>query len=150
MMSKLFWSMLWFGICIQLAAYLTWAYQVFGDSVAYPISIDAPNILGVFSITPYTLMFCGAGAAAIGLGAIVTRSGTYALYAVLIWAIGCFITNVSQFFLAIPNTIGALLPASTNPDPGVFSVHPVVQMLVIFGTIALWVTLFGYAMQREA
>jgi len=149
-MSKLFWSLLWFGICVQAAAYITWAYRFFGDSVVYPITTDAANVLGVFTITPYTLMFCGAGAAAIGLGAIVTRSGTYALYAVLIWAIGCFITNVSGFFLAIPNTLGALLPASTNPDPAAFSVHPVVQLLVIFATISLWVLLFGYAMQREA
>jgi glucan phosphoethanolaminetransferase (alkaline phosphatase superfamily) len=149
MMSKLFWSLLWFGICLQIAAYLAWAYDFFGGTMACPITTDAANVLGVFTITPYTVMFAGAGAAAIGLGAIVTRSGTYALYAVMIWAIGCFITNVSGFFLAIPNTIGALIPAVTNPNPAAFPIHPLISALAVFAAVALWCTLFGFAMQRE-
>jgi hypothetical protein len=149
MINKMFWSMLWFGICLQLAAYLCWAYDVFGGNIVYPIATDAPNIAGIFTVTPYTTMFMGAGAAAIGVAAIVTRQGTYALYVILVWCIGCFITNVSGFFLAIPNTIGALIPQATNPNPIAFPIHPLVQILVIFGAVTIWCTLFGFAMQRD-
>lgn len=148
MISKLFWSMLWFGICLQIAAYLTYAYRFFGDNIVYPITSTA-NILGVFSIDVYTIAFTGAGAAAITLGAIITRQGTYALYATLIWGIGCFIVNVKDFFLAIPNTIGALIPMDTNPDPSTYLIHPLVSVLAVFATIAIWCTLFGFAMQRD-
>lgn len=113
-MGKLFYSVLLFGVALQMAAYLANVTQWF------PNQMLNGNLVGMetaFSLTPFVNAFSivGAvgGAAAIGLASLLVRPGTYAIYAMVLWAIAMFIPVVQNFFLAIPNFIASLqLPAN--------------------------------------
>lgn len=113
---RLAYSILLFSFALQAFAYLGEYFNVF-----YPfnfgISTAAPAIFGIFQINVITAAVVGGGAIAIGIGAVLTRSGTYALYALLIYGIGVMVTQVQPFILAIPNLL-KLIPfpnfAGTN------------------------------------
>lgn len=101
---RLAYSILVLSFAIQAFAYLGQVFNIF-----YPfnfgIDISEPTIFGIFQIDLITGALLGAGAVAIGIGAILTRSGTYAIYTLLIYGIGIFVTQVQDFFLAIPRMI---------------------------------------------
>lgn len=145
---KLFWTLLVFGLAFQLGAFLFWAFDVC-PLITYPMG-DVQTVTSTFSIDAFDLMFTGAGIVAIGLAGLLLRQGTYAVYAMLIWAIGTIIPVVSNFFLAIPNVLGALIPAETNPNPELFVVHPLVFVIVaVFAFAAYW-WLFELVTQRPS
>lgn len=77
------------------------------------------------------------------------KGQVYAIYAMLIWGIGTAFRVIPTFFLAIPNTISALIPPQTNPDPTTFPVNPIaVFITVVVGYAAFW-RLFSLVMQRD-
>lgn len=112
---RLFYTLLVFGIALQMSTYLLWSFNV-DPQMNYPLG-DINNIAATFTLTPFNIAFTAIGAAVIGLAALLLKVGTYAIYAVLIWVIGTLLPIAQGFFLAIPNSIGALIPASANSAP---------------------------------
>lgn len=146
MLSKFFTNLLVLGLCINCALYIFGAFNI-DPQYQVPGSLSA--MTSWFDLSPFNLMFTGATAVAIGLAALLLRQGTYAIYAMLLWALGMVIVPIQSFILAIPNLLGALLPASTNPDPTLFPINPitvVISLLFAFG--AYWF-LFGLVIQRD-
>lgn len=143
---KLFMTALYFGLCLQLSAYLCWAFQVFGSSFTYPINTDALNLTGVFDITGFNALIGLSGAAAIMIGGLLLRQGTYAVFAMLLWGIGAFFPIVSTFFLALPNTITALISA-TGASSDI--TNPLLVVVSAIFAFAATIYLFGLVLQRE-
>ena len=75
-------------------------------------------------------------------------STKYAIYAMLLWAIGCMFKVVQTFVLVIPNTIGALLPEATNPNPALFPINPLIILVSLFFTFGAWIFMFELVIQR--
>ena len=158
---KLFANTLYFGLSLQLAAYLLWAFQVFGPAINYPIQVNISTLFsvnGFFDLSAFNAIIGIGGASAIMLAGILTRTGTYAIYAVLLWGIGVFINFVKTFFLAIPNTIAALLPAESNPfayingvyDPALASTpNPIFIVISVIFAFGAFMYIFGLVFQRE-
>ena len=71
---------------------------------------------------------------------MLTRSGTFAIYATLLSAILMILGPVQNFILVIPNMISTLLPAGAEPIGVVIS--------VIFAFSAFWF-IFGLVIQRD-
>jgi hypothetical protein len=80
---------------------------------------------------------------------LLLKQGTYAVYAMLLWAIGVMFNLISTFLLVIPNTLSALLPASTNPNPDLFPVNPLIVVIVLIFTFGAWWYMFGLTIQRD-
>jgi hypothetical protein len=145
-MNKLFLEILPFGVALQIICYLMWAFDVFGGRLQYPLG-DVTAVQNVFSIDVYSVLLGIGGAAVIGIASLLLKTGTYAIYAMLLWGIGVAFKVVQTFFLAIPNTIGALIPEAVNPLPG--QVNPIaVAVAVIVGYAAFW-WLFSLVVQRD-
>ena len=147
-MAKLFISALIFGLSLQVTCYLFWAFNFFGGLIEYPLG-DVSGLSSVFSINTYSVLIGIGGGLAIGLAALLLKQGTYAIYAMLLWAIGCMFNITQTFFLAIPNTIGALLPPETNPNPAAFPVNPLIVVLGVVFAFAAWMYMFGLVIQRD-
>lgn len=153
---RLFYTFLVFGISLQIAAYLFWAFTVV-PSVAYPISIA--DTMNVFSLDKFSWQFMMGvgGAVGIGLAMLLLRQGTYALYAILIWVMGVFLPFTTGFFLAIPNTIGALIPTDlwnlTNPFPpnatNTYPMHPLMVVIVLLFAFSAWIMMMELLTQRN-
>lgn len=150
-MAKLFINALIFGVCLQLICYLMWAFNVFGGLLLYPFG-DVSMLSTTFSINVYSALIGIGGGVAIGLAALLLKQGVYAVFAMLLWAIGCMFNVIQSFFLAIPNTIASFLPNSTNPLPAVDGVYPTNPLIIVLGVIfafAAWMYLFGLVIQRD-
>ena len=140
--------MMIFAISLQLISYLLWSFNFFGGVIQYPFgsAADLNNLSNTFSLTGFNALLGIGGAALIGLAALLLRTGTYALYAMLLWAIGVFFNIVKGFVLAIPNTLAALLPASTNPGSGLNPLQVVIGFIILF---AGFMFLFEMVIQRN-
>ncbi len=142
--------MLFFVVALNSACFLCSAFNIFGSTLTYPLgsASDMTNLATYFDLEHLgfmALMGFG-GAAAITIIGILTRTGTYAVYAVLIFGIGAFIPIISYFVLAIPNTIGAILTA-LDINSEISS-----PLLVTFGLwAAVWAALFAFGLvfQRD-
>jgi hypothetical protein len=150
-MSKLFMNALVFGIALQMTCYLFWAFNVFGGLVVYPISSASTmsGMAGWFDISAFSVLVGVGGSIAIGIAGLLLRQGTYAIYAVLLWAIGNFFPFVRDFFLTIPNTISALIPSVTNPNPTLFPINPIMIVISSIFAFGAFMYMFGLVFQRE-
>lgn len=147
-MAKIFIPALTFGVALQLFAFLSWAFNIFGGLAEYPLG-DVSSVTGVFDISLFSVLLGIGGAIGIGLAGLLLKQNTYAIMGMLLWGIGCMFNIVQKFFLVIPNTLGLMLPAETNPNPGLFSINPIVMAVGgIFAFIA-WLYIFGLVIQRE-
>lgn len=147
-MNELLKEILPFGLALQIACYLLWAFNVFGGLIQYPLG-DVTSINGVFDIGVYDVLLGIGGAAIIGVVSMMLRTGITAVYTMLLWAFSVAFKVVQTFVLAIPNTIGALIPAEINPNPDLFPVNPIgVAVAVIVGYGAFW-WLFSLVLQRD-
>jgi hypothetical protein len=149
-MAKLFISALIFGLSLQITCYLFWAFNFFGGLITYPLGDVSSLTEKVFVLNVNSGLLAVVGMSAIGIAAFLLKQGTYAIYAMLIFAIGCMVGVVQSFFLAIPNTIGALFPPETNPNPTAFSVNPIIIAISAIFVFAAWMYFFGLVIQREA
>ncbi|MFA5366220.1 MAG: hypothetical protein WC325_13645 [Candidatus Bathyarchaeia archaeon] len=147
-MAKLFINYLILGVSVQAVCYLFWAFNLFGGLIEYPLG-DVSSLSTLFSIDTFSVLIGIGGAIGIGLAALLLKQGTYAIYAMLLWAIGCMFKVVQTFVLVIPNTIGALLPASTNPNPALFPVNPILVVVSLFFALGAWLFMFGLVIQRD-
>lgn len=146
---KLFYGALVFGVSLQVTCYLFWAFDFFGDLISYPLG-DVSSLQNVFSIDGYTVLIGIGGGIAIGLASLLLRQGTNAIYALLIWAIGCIFSVIRSFFLVIPNVIGAFFPPETNPNPATFGTNPIIVVIGIIFVFGAWMYLFGLVIQRDS
>lgn len=154
---RMFYTLLVFGVSIQIAAYLFWAFKVV-PFIDYPIELE--NTTQIFSLDNFSWQFLmgAGGAVGIGLAMLLLRQGTYAIYAILIWVIGVFLPFTSGFFLAIPNTVGALIPAPLwdlinplNPDlaTGAYPTHPFMIVIVLIFAFSAWIMMMELLTQRN-
>lgn len=141
--SSLFYNMLLFGVCLQLGAYLVWSFNVV-PGIVYPLgqASDITDLNNLFSINAFSALV-GLTGVGIGIAAILLRANTYAVFAVLLFAIGVFFRVVQTFVLAIPNAVAAIIPASWGGGP----IQVVVGAIVVF---AGFMYLFELAIQRKA
>ena len=147
-MGKLFINALVFGIALQTVCYLFWAFDVFGGLVVYPIS-NMSSMTSWFDISAFSILVGIGGSIAIGIAGLLLRQGTYAIYAVLLWAIGNFFPFVRDFFLSIPNTISALIPSVTNPNPSLFPINPIMIVISSIFAFGAFMYMFGLVFQRD-
>jgi hypothetical protein len=118
---------------------------MFGGLIQYPFgsAADLANIQGWFNIDLMKTLV-GLGAIGIGIAMLLTRQNTYAIYAMLLFGFGIAFTIVGNFLLAIPNTLGALIP---NPFPG--SVNPFGVVIGVIVAYAGFWWLLSLVLQRD-
>ena len=130
-MAKLMYNALLFYIALNISAFL---FSTFGMHPTTPSNL--PSVYATFSITQFvnTFTVVGAigGAAIIGLVSLLTRIGTYAIFALILWAIALFVTLVAPFVLALPNFFYSLgLPTSVM-QPVVYGIIAPVVAFALF------------------
>jgi hypothetical protein len=147
MLNKLFTNILIFGLALNSAIFLFGAFGF--DPQVQMTFANLSTWTGWFNLSPFNILFTGAAATIIGLAALLTRNGTYAIYAMLLAALGMIITPVQQFVTAIPTAIGTLIPPETNPNPTLFPINPLVVVInLVFLFAAFWF-IFGLVVQRD-
>jgi hypothetical protein len=146
-MAKLFINALIFGIAFQLTCYMFWAFSSFGGLIQYPFgnANEVANINSMFSLNLWSALVGGTGVV-ISIAALLLRQGTYALYAMLLFAIGVFFPIVSTFVLAIPNTIAGLASSMglSAAVTGPFATF--IGVICVFGG---FMYVFGLVIQRD-
>ena len=147
-MNTLFKDLTLLYVCLNVFAYLFWQFNIFGGSIVYPFgsAADLTNISSWFSINLFSGLV-GAGAIGIGLAALLLKANTYAVYAMVIFGVGIMFNIVQKFLLAIPNTLGALIPEAINPTPG--SINPISIAIGVIVAYAVFWALFNTIFQRE-
>jgi len=145
-LNKFFTNLLILGLAINAALYLFGAFN-FDPQVQIPGSLS--TMTSWFNLSPFNLLFTGATAAVVGVAALLLRSGTYAIYAMLIAALGMIIAPVQSFVMAIPNLLGLLLPAATNPNPTLFPINPITVVISLFFAFGAYWFIFGLVIQRD-
>lgn len=142
---KLFYSLLVFGIALQCTCYLFQAFDVL--PVTYPYSIT--SLEGYFSIENIIreVTMAVGGAALIGIIGLLLRQNTYAVYGMAIWGISMFIPVVNDFFLTIPNTLTALVPAEIMPEG--YAVNPILVVIGVIFAVSAWLFLMELITQRQ-
>jgi hypothetical protein len=143
--SSLFFNMMLFAICLQMGCYLTWAFQAFGPSFSYPLSPLNLSTNGIFSINLWSGLIGGTGIL-IGVGMLLLRQNTYAIYAILLMAFGIFFNIVQTFIFAIPNTLAAIFSSANVPSAATVPIQLVVGEIVLF---AGFIYLAEMAVQRK-
>ena len=154
-LNKFFTNLLLLGLAISIVTYLFGAFN-FDPMVQSPF-IDLNKWQGWFGIDIYNILFASAAAAVAGVTALLLRSGTYAIYAMLIAALGIIIKPVQDIVLAIPNAIGTWLPSSANPlayNNGVFNpdytgINPIIVVIKLIYIFAAFWFLIGLVIQRD-
>lgn len=157
MLNKFFTNLLIFGLALNCVIFLFGVFN-FGPPNMNMSFMDLTTWNGWFDFSPWNLMFTGAAIAGMTLAAILLRQNTYAIYALLLAALGMIVRPIYEFMTAIPNAIGAWLPDSTNPlyVPDINGVYPnpvppnpiLVVILLLFGFAAFWFV-FGLVVQRD-
>jgi hypothetical protein len=146
-MSKLFINALVFGIAFQLTCYLMWSFNVFGGLVQYPLGTapDLNNLNNMFSIDLWSGLI-GATGVVTGIAMLLLRQGTYALYALLIFALGIFFNIIKGFLIAIPNTIAGIVSMSGLSSAIMGPIATVIGVICVFGGFMYF---FGLVIQRD-
>ena len=156
-MSNLMYDILVLGICMEIVSYLMWAFQVIPPTIfKYPFgnAADMLNMQNMFKLDIWMALISGSGVV-IGVAALLLRQGTYALYALLIFAIGVFYRVVVPFLIVIPNTIAALLPDSTNPNftmvggVPVYGINPIQVVIGLIVGFAIFIFMLELVLQRK-
>jgi hypothetical protein len=145
---KGFINMLFMMVALESACYICQAFQVFGSAINYPVQITTmTSFANYFSFERlgFGALIGGIGAAAIMITGILTRQNTYAIYAMSMFGFGAFLPLISDFILAAPNTIYALVQSvglsSVRMVDGSGSVINAWEPLAI--TIGLWAAVWG-------
>lgn len=152
MLNRFFTNILIFGLVLNCALYL---FDAFTFDPQYHIAGSITDFQSWFNLSPYNLLFTGATAAIVGVAALLLRQGTYAIYAMLLAALGMVIVPVQNFVLAIPNLVGAMLPNETNPlppittDPLVYPPNPIIVVISLIYLFAAYWFIFGLVIQRD-
>lgn len=142
--------MLFLLIALESACYLCQVFNVFGGVISYPFAYTSiGSFANYFSFERlgFSALIGGVGAASIMVIGIITRQGTYALYSMLVFGFGAFIPLISDFVLAAPNTIYAIISATgignvnIGVDPSTGAAITAWEPLAI--TVGLWAAVWG-------
>ncbi len=139
---KLWYNLMLFTIFVNIAMYLLQVFGVVGVSTApqySPMTLYTKFSIDVF-VRNFTLT--GVGSVAIMLAGLLLRQGTYALYAMTVFAICTFIPIISDFLLAIPNLIDSVIPAAMNP------LYPAANPIGLIFTAIFGFAAFMFLMER--
>ena len=155
-MSNLLYDILVFGICVEIVAGLLWSFNFFNGIVQYPFGSASSwlNMQNVFSPDIWMGLISGTGAV-IGIVSLLFKQGTYALYALLVFAFGIFYKVIVPFVLVIPNTVAALIPESTNPNftvvngVTVYGPNPIQVAIGIIVGFAIFIFCLEFVLQRK-
>ena len=152
-LNKMFTNILLFGLAVNSAIFIMAAFH-FDPQYSIPF-MNLTTWQGWFNFSPWNILFTSASIAGITLASILLRQNTYAIYALLLAALGLVIRPVYEFMTAIPTALGALLPNSTNPNYTIVNGSPVygpnpliAVILLIFAFFAFWF-IFGLVIQRD-
>jgi len=145
--SKLFINALIFGIAFQLTCYLFWAFSSFGGLIQYPFgdASQITNLQNMFSLNAWAVLVTGVGVAT-SIIMLLLRQGTYALYALLIFALGVFFPVVSTFVLAVPNTVAGLAATMGLSAAVTGPIATFIGVICVFGG---FMYMFGLVIQRD-
>jgi hypothetical protein len=145
---------MFFALLVSLAV---WLVDVFALSpVTLPAEYTPDSIMGMFSLNLFrnNFMYVGVGVAA-GLAGLLLRQNTFALYALVIFAVASFIPIISNVIYALPNmidTIMTLYPAY-NPFASTGGVlggtNPYSLLLAAIGGFAAWIFLMDMVSGRQ-
>ena len=139
---RLMYNIILFAVFVNLAI---WLVQIFGLIPAgVAAEYDPIGIKNMFTLDIFVknFMWAGIGVAA-GLAGLLLRQNTFALYALVIFAVASFVPIVSNFIYAVPNLINAIMVMYPAYNPfsdvttGVFAgTNPWSLMLVGVGYFA--------------
>ena len=131
-MSKLFYSVLLFGICLQCSAYLFNVFQILPQQM---VNGNITGITSTFSIAhfnSFTVIGAASGAAIIGIVSLLLKQNTFAIFGMILWAIAMFIPLVGPFFLAIPTFFASLQLPGTVTQPIIYGLLTPVVAFALF------------------
>jgi hypothetical protein len=154
-LNKFFTNILLLGLAVSFITYLFGAFN-FDPMVQSPF-VSLSTWQGWFDINIYNILFASAAAAITGVTALLTRSGTYAIYGMLLTALGIIIKPVQDIVLAIPNAVGTWLPPEANPlayNNGVFDstysgINPIIAVIKLIYIFAAFWFIIGLVIQRD-
>jgi hypothetical protein len=139
---RLMYNIILFSILMNLSVFLI---QVYGLSPAeIPAKYNPFDIAAMFTLETFVknFMWAGIGVAA-GIVALLFRQGTYAVYALAIFAVSAFIPIVNTFIFAVPNMIDTIMYMYPEYNPfssiatGVFAgTNPISLTLIAVATFA--------------
>lgn len=146
-MANMFYNMLVFSLSLEVFAYLAWASNLFGGFVQYPFGSAAQlnNMNNLFSIDAYSAIIGTVGILT-GVGALLLRNGTYAIYALIIFVFGIFFNIVKGLVTAIPNSVAAIFVLA-GVDASTF--NPILAAIGALVTFAGFIFLAEMALQRK-
>lgn len=138
---KLMYNIILFAFLFNLSA---WLIQVFSlTPMDLPAKYNPTELGGIFTLDVFARNFSWAGiAVAAGLAGLLLRQNTYAVYALIIFAIATFIPIINTFIYAIPNMIDAVMYLYPEYNPfalsgGIFAgTNPYSLILIAVGTFA--------------
>jgi hypothetical protein len=123
---KLWYNLMLWTILLNLSVYLL---QVFGvvNFVGVNVGFDVERFSEMFTLDWFirSFTYAAVGVAGIGLATLLLRLNLNPIYAMAVWSVGVFIPIISDFLLAVPNMINALIPEAMNPiapAPNPFSI----------------------------
>lgn len=105
---KLAYNIILIGLLLNVSI---WLIQVFALApINMPAKYNPFDLTNLFSLDVFARNFTwvGVGIAA-GLAGLLLRQNTYALYALVIFAVATFIPILNTFIYAIPNMIDAIM-----------------------------------------
>lgn len=108
---RMFYNLLLFTACLNFSAFLLPYFIALPYHTVFPWNPTDINSMFDFSNLA-SLAGIGIVSTAIGIVMLLMRQGTYALYALLIFAIGVLFKPINALVFAVPNLINALLPSS--------------------------------------
>jgi hypothetical protein len=138
-LSMLFKEIMIVSISINIAVYLIGTYHIFPQlSLGF---VDLTTISGWFSTNPFDYLFVLGGAGLVGVTALLTRSGTYAIYATVITIVGLILTPIRNCVTIIPTLLSQMLTSDTNPVIGVHPIVAVINLIIAFASFWFLVSL---------
>lgn len=154
-LNVLFVNILILGLSISVVTYLFGIYNV-DPQIHFPFT-PLKNWTDWFNITPLGLMLTGLGTVIAGLVSVLLRSGTYAVYAMLIAALGLIITPIQQIVTAIPTAISMWLPNEANPlaytngiyDSSYTGLNPITIVISLLFMFAAFWFILSLVVQRD-
>lgn len=145
-------------VALQSACFLFASFDVY-PGLEYPIGapstmLDLSSYFDFERLGFLTLIGFGGGAIAASVTGILTRNGTFAVYAMAIFGFGSFIPVIQYFVLAIPNTLGALVNATMInsviiDSAGTSAWTPILTTLGLWAAVWGALFVFGLIFQRD-
>jgi hypothetical protein len=109
------WNLILFFVCLNLSGFVLanlMAANVLPmtDQIPMPYGLeDIQKTFNPFTFSMNNILYGVVGAAIAGLIGLILRQGTFAIYAVIIWLVGCFLGITQWVILGFPLFLEFLL-----------------------------------------